>query len=299
MLILFGLSKHKLVVNGVTFLHDRNNLSFLIPYYEMSSLDKYLFIDDDSKIKCVEQIILAVKHLHSNNILHLDIKPQNILVVNNGNNVNFILTDFSLSMFIKGNYVKSNKSLISPCYRPYVNLKGSNIYSFSSDFWSVGIIINEIFSNCNFEDNFVNSEYIFEESIVKYIDSEIKNNKWPPKQIYDYFLKIEQNEYVDNTNLTRFINLYSFNLLDIEEDILNKLYNKYYDEINNLYFKIHTNIPNMMNYDCYIFSLIVILSSYGHSSECFCLLNQSNNLNLNSYIDSLTNILSIIGFKIN
>ena len=64
-----------------------------------------------------KQIGSALKFLHMNDILHADIKPQNILY---DDKMNFYLTDFSISVNMKQERIHGAKQLYSGWFRPSV-----------------------------------------------------------------------------------------------------------------------------------------------------------------------------------
>ena len=88
-----------------------------------------------------KQLLNAVYNLHSNNILHMDIKPENILV--RGNHI--FLCDFGLST-IENEFEKSSY-IVSRWYRaPEIHFCRSKTikYTKAMDCWSVGCVLYEI-----------------------------------------------------------------------------------------------------------------------------------------------------------
>ena len=81
-------------------------------------------------------------HLKSHNIMHRDLKPQNILVSND-----YILkiTDFGFARYINSNMIIQTLCG-SPMYMAPEIMKYKK-YNDKSDLWSVGIVLYELFSN--------------------------------------------------------------------------------------------------------------------------------------------------------
>ena len=81
-------------------------------------------------------LLIALEYLHNNNIVHGDIKPNNIIIT--PNNIPIII-DYDLSRFIKGikytKHVFGTKFFMSPEMIEY------NKYSIKSDVWSLGMTL--------------------------------------------------------------------------------------------------------------------------------------------------------------
>ena len=85
----------------------------------------------------IQQILLGLKHMHSKNIAHLDLKPENIMLKDeNGHKLKLI--DFGLSRKIKpGEEVREmlgTPEFVSPEVVNYEPL------SLTTDMWSIGVI---------------------------------------------------------------------------------------------------------------------------------------------------------------
>lgn len=127
-----------------------SNRSYLImEYVNGVSLDVYVekngSLSESESIKLLKQLISAVEILHSNNIAHRDIKPQNIIITDD---MNLKLIDLNISKAMKDSCYSDDEEnkfksifltqICSPMYAaPELSLK--DFYSESIDIWGIGI----------------------------------------------------------------------------------------------------------------------------------------------------------------
>lgn len=93
---------------------------------------------------CGRQLIRAVAHCHSCDIVHRDIKPGNFLLNTSGR---VKLADFGLSRVLpswSGSTTTLSNDVVSLWYRAPELLLGSDNYSLSIDVWSVGCVLVEL-----------------------------------------------------------------------------------------------------------------------------------------------------------
>ena len=119
-----------------------NNIYFIMDYYEYGDLSHFLNkkpLKEKFCRKYMKQLSNGLNYLLDNNILHRDLKPQNILL---SKNYDIKITDFGFATY----YTKDsiiNTLCGSPMYMaPEIIIK--NGYNYNSDLWSVGIILYEM-----------------------------------------------------------------------------------------------------------------------------------------------------------
>lgn len=120
-----------------------HKLYFVLEYCPGGELFNFLQIkkrlSEDQACFYTAQMVLALEHLHSRDIIYRDLKPENVLIDSTG----YIkLTDFGLSrMNVKTNSVKSICG--TPEYlAPEVIMKTG--YGKAADWWTLGCIIYEM-----------------------------------------------------------------------------------------------------------------------------------------------------------
>ncbi|EFC43890.1 predicted protein, partial [Naegleria gruberi] len=92
------------------------------------------------------QLLNGMQYMQSFGVLHRDMKPANVLLSYQGDNVNVRISDFGLSNIESDNPGKNSKSLyvITRYYRPPEVILQYNVQSSSIDSWGLGCIMAEL-----------------------------------------------------------------------------------------------------------------------------------------------------------
>ncbi|KAG1680056.1 Death-associated protein kinase related [Nymphon striatum] len=101
-------------------------------------LDEEEIIEERIVVRLMKQILEGVSYLHDNNIAHLDIKPQNLLLTAPFPDCNVQLCDFGISRLICGD-VEIREIVGTPDYIAPEVLHYEPI-SVETDLWSIGIL---------------------------------------------------------------------------------------------------------------------------------------------------------------
>lgn len=137
--------KHKNIVRLYDVLHSEKKLTLVFEHCDQD-LKKYFDslngeIDMDIVKSFMYQLLRGLAFCHSRNVLHRDLKPQNLLINKNGE---LKLADFGLARAF-GIPVKCySAEVVTLWYRPPDVLFGAKLYTTSIDMWSAGCIFAEL-----------------------------------------------------------------------------------------------------------------------------------------------------------
>ena len=143
-----------------------NNLPFeVLPYYKNGSLQGRQFSMDELKKTIIPCINEALKVLHQNDIIHKDLKPSNIMLLDDNKSVAII--DFGISSVVEqGNTVLVTKTGMTPEYSAPETFR--NLFLEESDYYSFGITLYELYCGYTPYEN-MNAEEIAQFTAVQRI----------------------------------------------------------------------------------------------------------------------------------
>lgn len=135
--LILKLCKNNYIINLMDTFIYAENIILVLPYaeYNLKEYNLNYNFDIDTIFK---QITLAVNYCHQNYLIHRDVKPENILIIDN----EVKLADFGLAKYDFFNEPKSF-DVVSLWYRApelLLNLP----YNYKVDVWSLGCIYYEL-----------------------------------------------------------------------------------------------------------------------------------------------------------
>lgn len=114
----------------------------VLPYYKNGSLQGQKFTFDELKKTIIPCINEALRVLHQNDIIHKDLKPSNIMLLDDNKSVAII--DFGISSVVEeGNTVLVTKTGMTPEYSAPETFR--NLFLEESDYYSFGITLYELY----------------------------------------------------------------------------------------------------------------------------------------------------------
>ena len=146
--ILSKIGDHDNIIGYVEHGKIKRQLYLLMDYVEASNLKELYAQHDPVLLENVAQILIdmaaGLEHMHDNGFMHLDFKPENVLITRNGK---VRLVDFDLAEPIPEKPRKaSKKNPGTPAYMAPEQLLGEPI-SFPVDIFAYGVAAYELLTN--------------------------------------------------------------------------------------------------------------------------------------------------------
>jgi serine/threonine protein kinase len=161
--LLFAMKNSDNIVSFEDYFIIENTIFIIFEYikYDLYSISNFSKLTIDLIVKILYKILQSLDYLHNNNLIHRDIKPQNILISENYNNCK--LCDFGLTILnynnLKGHHV------VTRWYRaPEIILKCN--YDYAIDIWATGCILAELLINLI---NYDNDKIFDEQNSSKFV----------------------------------------------------------------------------------------------------------------------------------
>ena len=134
--------KHDNIVPVNEVFEQNNTVYYVMSYLGNVSLYQYVAENcgalQESQAKgIILPLTSALAYLHNRNILHLDIKPDNIMMVRHGNTIKPVLIDFGQAMYFVNGKPKKDKGIrgYSKGYSPLELKQNVNTFSPSLDIY--------------------------------------------------------------------------------------------------------------------------------------------------------------------
>lgn len=101
---------------------------------------------DKDLVRCfTQQLLSGIEHCHRRRVIHRDLKPQNLLIIDRQNQLPVLkIADFGLARPVSMTVAKLTQEVVTVWYRPPEILLGLDKYSSRVDMWSVGCIVAEM-----------------------------------------------------------------------------------------------------------------------------------------------------------
>ena len=138
---------HSNLLTPSTFDEEKNSPYLVLPFCEKGSATRLIGKMDERKVaQFLRDVSSALAYLHSKDIVHQDIKPDNVLMDGDGN---FLVTDFGISTRMRSTLRRSITEKKGAGTRAYMGPErfGRNNQSVkASDVWSLGATLHELMS---------------------------------------------------------------------------------------------------------------------------------------------------------
>ena len=138
--------KHPNIIAYLENFFEGRALMIVMEYAQGGTMFSFLeeregkLLDEDEIIRLFVQILLAIHHVHQRNILHRDLKTQNILLNKTRKIVK--IGDFGISKILSSKS-KANTVVGTPCYISPELCEGKP-YNQKSDIWALGCVLYEL-----------------------------------------------------------------------------------------------------------------------------------------------------------
>ena len=122
---------------------DTDYAYFVTPFYERGDLDDELgrgIIENLRAVSMVRDVLSGLSHLHAGNLLHRDLKPQNLLLSDEDH---AIIGDFGSVKHLPDDQTTVPGSGHSLIYRPPETIK-TDSYGIAGDIYQVGVLLYQL-----------------------------------------------------------------------------------------------------------------------------------------------------------
>lgn len=150
-------NRHPHIVDIQYASYDEENVYISMPKYKNGSLDaiinkRYLTVREIIKFSL--EFLSGLHYIHTNNLVHFDVKPTNILL---NDNMKAVLTDFGLAKYVN-EYGLATPDMIYNTHKPPEFFKNEKL-SNKSDIYQAGVTLYRLCNgNATFKEQFYSSK---------------------------------------------------------------------------------------------------------------------------------------------
>ncbi|HCR48771.1 MAG TPA: hypothetical protein DIW24_04015, partial [Bacteroidetes bacterium] len=140
---------HKHVVRVEDLVEDKGTWFMIMRYYEGDTLSEYMKrqpnkrINEAEMIPLMQKILSGVVAIHEKNIIHRDIKPQNIIMTPDNGRLEPVIIDFGAS-FVIGQPDRQNGIVATPPYAAIEQQNPTYPVGFHTDVYALGVTAYEM-----------------------------------------------------------------------------------------------------------------------------------------------------------
>jgi hypothetical protein len=190
--------KHENIIDVKGYGIVGNYLYLFIEQMDSDLTDKTL---DYNKKSCIQQILKAVIYLHNNNIIHKDLKPNNVLYSKSTGKIKLI--DFGLSVrHTEGTSYFSGLEASTLFIIPPDVLMGNEYYGLGFDIWSCAVTIAYILDTLPFFNDLVGKykELYYAQQIFNVLGSP-SESEWKHLNKFTKRQKFKESNFVGFNNI--------------------------------------------------------------------------------------------------
>lgn len=140
---------HRHVIQLLDFKEEIDKLTIVFEYAAGGDLLDYIAkvvkLDEVDARRLMVTLVEALKYIHNSNVVHCDLKPDNILIRSKEDVADVIVTDFGFASFCEG--ATLSRRLGSPNYIAPEVLLGAP-YGVAVDVWALGVILYIMLLGC-------------------------------------------------------------------------------------------------------------------------------------------------------
>jgi len=141
--------KHENILSVYDFMEVGGHYYLIMELVEGKSLSSIMIerdLNESEIISIISGLLEGLRYTHNKNILHLDLKPSNIILTENNSP---LIIDFGISRFKKTTPQEQNIPLVGTPYymSPEQYAQDLNLVDFKSDIYALGVIFYQLLTN--------------------------------------------------------------------------------------------------------------------------------------------------------